>query len=117
MGGTSSTEVLNSLYGCRECSKRCENCYARLRIYRFSLSEVHNRDGRYSDLVETYTNPQNLYSKPCIIRPFPQSEFTLVSVESPEPKGASHIACRYRSGDAHGSPCPHGGNRLELRFW
>lgn len=50
-------QAMNSLVGCRECSKGCENCYARLRIYRFSKSEVHNRDGRYSDLVETYTMP------------------------------------------------------------
>lgn len=49
------TTVLNSLYGCREYSKGCEGCYARLRIFRFSKSETHNRDGRYSDLVETYT--------------------------------------------------------------
>lgn len=51
------TEVLNSLYGCRECSKGCESCYARSRIHRFAMSEIHSRDGRYSDLVGTYTEP------------------------------------------------------------
>jgi len=52
------TEVLNSLYGCGECSKGCKECYARLRIYRFSKSHTHNRDGRYNDLVDTYTETE-----------------------------------------------------------
>jgi len=52
------TEVLNSLYGCRECSKGCNGCYARLRIFRFSKSKIHNRDNRYSDLVETFTETE-----------------------------------------------------------
>lgn len=48
-------EAMNSLFGCQECSKGCDHCYAKLRMYRFSRGEVTNRDGRYSDLVELST--------------------------------------------------------------
>ncbi len=50
-------EAMNSLVGCQECSKGCDNCYARLRIYRFSKCSVTNRDNRYSDLVEIPQEP------------------------------------------------------------
>jgi len=53
IGITWTNRAMNSLYGCAECSKGCNHCYARRRIYRFSSSKAANHDGRYSDLVET----------------------------------------------------------------
>ena len=50
-------ETMNSLMGCRECSRGCDRCYARMRIYRFSKCSGTNRDGRYNDLVEFVPKP------------------------------------------------------------
>ena len=50
-------EAMNSLVGCRECSRGCDRCYARMRIYRFSKCSATNRDNRYSDLVEIVRKP------------------------------------------------------------
>jgi protein gp37 len=45
-------EILNSLYGCKECSKGCAHCYAVNRAFRFSKNPALNRDGRFSGLVK-----------------------------------------------------------------
>ena len=52
-----TNEAMNSLVGCKECSRGCDRCYARMRVYRFSESSVTNSDGRYSDLVEFVRKP------------------------------------------------------------
>jgi len=52
--GISWTHVaLGSLYGCKECSHGCTNCYAVTRTYRFSANPVHNKDGRFDTLIAT----------------------------------------------------------------
>jgi protein gp37 len=51
-------EAMNSLFGCQECSKGCDHCYARMRVYRFSRDKKRaNRDKRYSGLVEISKRP------------------------------------------------------------
>ena len=50
-------EAMNSLVGCQECSRGCDSCYAKMRVYRFSKNGVANRDNRYSDLVEMVRKP------------------------------------------------------------
>ena len=52
-----TNEAMNSLVGCKKCSRGCDQCYAKLRVYRFSKCSVTNRDGRYSDLVEFVRKP------------------------------------------------------------
>ena len=52
-----TNEAMNSLVGCREYSRGCDHCYARMRIYRFSKCSVTNSDNRYSDLVEMVRKP------------------------------------------------------------
>jgi len=52
-----TNEAMNSLVGCQECSRGCDQCYARMRVYRFSKASVTNHDNRYSDLVEMVRKP------------------------------------------------------------
>jgi len=52
-----TNEAMNSLVGCQECSRGCESCYARMRIYRFSKCSATNHDNGYSDLVEIARTP------------------------------------------------------------
>jgi protein gp37 len=52
-----TNEAMNSLVGCQECSRGCDGCYARLRVYRFAKCGITNRDNRYSDLVEMVRKP------------------------------------------------------------
>ena len=52
-----TNEAMNSLVGCQECSRGCDGCYARMRVYRFSKCSVTNSDDRYSDLVEIARTP------------------------------------------------------------
>jgi len=52
-----TNEAMNSLVGCQECSQGCDQCYARMRIYRFSKCSVTNSDNRYSGLVEKVRKP------------------------------------------------------------
>lgn len=50
-------EAMNSLVGCKECSRGCDRCYAKLRVYRFSKCRVTNSDNRYSDLIKITRTP------------------------------------------------------------
>lgn len=50
-------EAMNSLVGCKECSRGCDRCYAKMRVYRFSKASKTNHDDRYSDLVEMVRKP------------------------------------------------------------
>lgn len=52
-----TNEAMNSLVGCQECSRGCDRCYARMRVYRFSKCSITNSDDRYSDLVEIARTP------------------------------------------------------------
>ena len=52
-----TNEAMNSLVGCQECSRGCDGCYARMRVYRFSKASRTNHDDRYSDLVEMVQKP------------------------------------------------------------